>query len=127
MSTQVRPNKRSRSWSRGRWLPVWAAPMLVLVAEGTVHAQQDLEDTRPNGAGLPGREFLVQLLGWGMWLGIAACIGAVIYGGATWMGFGASSAHRAVSGKAYVVGGLIGAAAIGLAPTAVNMVLRAAQ
>jgi hypothetical protein len=86
-----------------------------------------LEDLAPSGRGMPGRAFGVQVLEWAMYAGVAVCIGVMIYGGATWAGFGSASTGRAVHGKTYAIGGLVGAAVIGLAPRAIQMMLEAAQ
>ena len=76
---------------------------------------------------MPGGPLVRQLLGWGMWLGLAACLVVTLYGAATWAGWGSASAGRAVHGKTYVIAGLIGAAIIGLAPTIVSMMFDAGR
>lgn len=86
-----------------------------------------LDDASPSSQGMPGGPQVVQFLSWGMWLGLAAAGAAIIYGAATWRGFGSASAGRAVEGKTYVIAGLVGAFVIGLAATAVNLMFAAGQ
>ena len=68
---------------------------------------------------------VTQILGWLMWLGLAACGAAILYGAASWRGWGSASSGRAVEGKTYVISGAIGALVIGLAPTVVKMLFDA--
>ncbi len=109
-----------------RWALVacWLSLPQLLFA-GSVSAEGPLDDASPSSAGLPGKELIRDVLSWGMYLGLGACGAAILFGGATWAGFGSASAGRAVHGKTYVIAGLIGAAVIGLAPTAVNMLFEA--
>lgn len=86
-------------------------------APGRVWAQ--VADPPPSNVGLPGGALVAQVLGWAKWLGLAACIIAIIFGAATWRGMGGNSG-RGVEGKAYVGAGMIGAMLIGLAVVAVN-------
>lgn len=121
---------------RGRWRNVWralgrivlvaAAGVIVLSFGDTVLAQQTPLDQGPSSVGLPGADFVRSLVGWGKWLGLAACGLVMIYGAATWAGFGSASAGRAVQGKTYVMGGVIGAAVIGLVAVVVPMMYQAA-
>jgi hypothetical protein len=89
----------------------------VVSAPGRVWAQ--VTDPAPTNAGLPGGQLVAQVLGWAKWLGLAACIVAIIFGAATWRGMGGNSG-RGVEGKAYVGAGMLGAMLIGLAVVAVN-------
>lgn len=117
---------------RGIWavgsVPVATALVLlaVVVPAGRVSASP-LDDASPSSEGMPGGPQVVQFLSWGMWLGLAAAGAAIIYGAATWRGFGSASAGRAVEGKTYVIAGLVGAFVIGLAATAVNLMFAAGQ
>ena len=102
-------------------LAVWAA----LAAGAPVAAMPPL-DNPPSADGMPGAEFMGQLIGWGKWIALIACLLAFVYGAATWKGWGSQSAGRAADGKAWVIGGAVGAALIGLAPVVIPMVYRAA-
>jgi len=89
----------------------------VVSAPGRVFAA--IADPAPSNAGLPGGALVAQVLGWAKWLGLAACIVAIIFGAATWRGMGGNSG-RGVEGKAYVMAGMLGAMLIGLSVIAVN-------
>ena len=64
-------------------LAVWAA-----LAAGAPAAAMPPLDNPPSATGMPGAEFLGQLIGWGKWVGLLACVLAFIYGAATWKGLG---------------------------------------
>lgn len=85
-------------------------------------------DGTPTDAGLPGAALVRQIIGWMMWLGLMACLGAFVYGAAMWRG-GAKVGNgmRAEDGKQYVAGGAIGALLIGLAVVAINTFFSAGQ
>ena len=85
-------------------------------------------DGAPSAAGLPGAALVRQVIGWLMWLGLMACLGAFVYGAAMWRG-GAKTGNgmRAEDGKQYVAGGAIGALLIGLAVVAINTFFAAGQ
>lgn len=100
--------------------------LAAVVPAGRVSASP-MDDASPSSQGMPGGPQVVQFLSWGMWLGLAAAGAAIIYGAATWRGFGSASAGRAVEGKTYVIAGLVGAFVIGLAATAVNLMFAAGQ
>jgi hypothetical protein len=104
-----------------------AASVAVLWWSMPAAAQSSPLDEGPSSSGMPGAEFVRELVGWGKWLGLGACGLAMIYGAATWAGFGAASAGRAVQGKTYVLGGLIGAAVIGLVAVVVPLLYQAAN
>ncbi len=90
-------------------------------------AASPIDGTSPSSAGMPGAGFVRQLLSWGQWLGLAACGLAIIYGAATWAGFGTASAGRAATGKTYVIAGGAGAAVLGLLPFIVSMLFAAGR
>lgn len=91
-------------------------------------AQEDpLDGTGPTSAGMPGAELVRDVLGWGQWLGLAACALVIIYGAATWHGFAGASAGRSVAGKTYVMAGAVGLLLIGLLPTIVSMLFDAGR
>jgi hypothetical protein len=119
---------QSRGIRAVRSVPVAIALVLVaaVVPVGRASASP-LDDASPSSEGMPGGPQVVQFLSWGMWLGLAAAGAAIIYGAATWRGFGSASAGRAVEGKTYVIAGLVGAFVIGLAATAVNLMFAAGQ
>jgi hypothetical protein len=119
-------SRRTRLLCRGSRAAVAAAVAVVLVPVGGVLASP-LDDASPSSEGMPGGPQVVQFLSWAMWLGLAASGGAIIYGAATWRGWGSASSSRAVEGKTYVLAGLVGAFVIGLAATAVNLMFSAGR
>ena len=74
----------------------------------------------------PGADLMTNLLQWGMYLSLALSVGSIIYGAGslTWSRWGNSG--YAVSGKSWVLGGVIGALLSGLAVTIVNNLFTAA-
>ena len=81
----------------------------------------------PSSAGMPGASLVQDILGWGQWLGMAACAMVIIYGAATWHGFAGASAGRSVAGKTFVMAGGVGLVLIGLLPTLVKMLFAAGR
>ncbi len=82
---------------------------------------------RPSSDGMPGADLVQQLLNWGqmvaLWGSLAALlVGAAMYGLAREGG----SYGGASRGKTLALGGIVGSILAGLAPTAVNMLFRAA-
>ncbi|MBI2710226.1 MAG: hypothetical protein HYX34_11115 [Actinobacteria bacterium] len=80
----------------------------------------------PSSAGMPGAALIQRLLGWlqmtALWGSLAAVLaGAVIYGFSERTG----SYGSATSGKKLALGGAVGAALAGLAPTIVNSLFKA--
>jgi hypothetical protein len=97
-----------------------AAAVARLLADGVT--------ANPNANGLPGAGFVQRLIDWtaqvGLWGSLTAMlIGAALFGMSQQTGnyLGASR------GKHLVVGGAIGAAVTGLAPTIVNLVFNASR
>ena len=83
---------------------------------------------RPDATGMPGAALIQRLLNWAqmvaLWGSLAALlVGAAMYGLAR-EGGSYSGASR---GKTLALGGVVGAIIAGLAPTAVNMLFRAAS
>jgi hypothetical protein len=82
----------------------------------------------PSGNGLPGASFVQRLIDWTAEVGLWGSLAAILLGAAM---FGLSSQGGnyvgASRGKHIVLGGVIGAAITGLAPTLVNLVFHAAQ
>jgi len=91
---------------------------------GAVPAGADPSDptkgVSPSSAGMPGGALVEQIIGWGMWLGLAACAAVIIYGAATWHGWGGASAGRSLAGKTFVLAGAAGLVIIGLVQTIVS-------
>ena len=119
-------SRRARLLRRASRTALGAAVALVLVPVDGALASP-LDDASPSSEGMPGGPQVVQFLSWAMWLGLAASGGAIIYGAATWRGWGSASSSRAVEGKTYVLAGLVGAFVIGLAATAVNLMFSAGR
>lgn len=73
---------------------------------------------------IPGTGKVESLIGGLMTLGLAACVAAVVFGGAAW-GFGERRANftAAHHGRRLVEGGLLGAVAIGAAVALVNQAM----
>ncbi len=77
--------------------------------------------TVPDPAGLPGGAALQKMLNGLVFLGLIACVGAVVVGGATWfLGSQAGNYNASLGGRRAVVGGIVGALVIGAAATIVN-------
>ena len=81
----------------------------------------------PTSSGMPGAELIQQLLGWldqiALWGSLASIlVGAAIYG----LSQHAGNYAGGYRGKQLAVAGVVGACLAGLAPTAVNMLFRAA-
>ena len=82
----------------------------------------------PNASGMPGAALIQQLWGWcqmvALWGSLAALLsGAAMYGLARENG----SYSGASRGKSLALGGVVGAIIAGIAPTAVNLLFRAAS
>lgn len=85
-------------------------------------------DVSPDPSGMPGAQLIQQILNWtqmvALWGSLAALLaGAAMYGLAREGG----SYQGASKGKAIAVGGAVGAVLAGLAPSAVNLLFRAAS
>ena len=110
---------------------VAAAPVAAAVMFAATPAFADTSDpvagSKPSSTGLPGAALVQDILGWGQWLGMAACALVIIYGAATWHGFAGASAGRSVAGKTYVMAGGVGLLLIGLLPTIVKMLFTAGR
>ena len=81
----------------------------------------------PTSSGMPGAELIQQLLGWldqiALWGSLASVlVGAAIYG----LSQNTGNYAGGYRGKQLAVAGLVGACLAGLAPTAINMLFRAA-
>jgi hypothetical protein len=87
----------------------------------------DVVNVSPSAAGMPGATLIQRLLDWtqmtALWGSLAAVLGgAAIYGLAREGG----SYANASRGKALAIGGMVGAILAGVAPTAVNLLFKAA-
>jgi hypothetical protein len=81
----------------------------------------------PTSSGMPGAELIEQLLGWldqvALWGSLASIlVGAAIYG----LSQNTGNYAGGFRGRQLAVAGVVGACLAGLAPTAVNMLFRAA-
>jgi hypothetical protein len=81
----------------------------------------------PTASGMPGAQLIQQLLNWlsqvALWGSLASILGgAALYGVAQNSGY-SQGAYR---GKQLAVGGVAGACLAGIAPTAINLLFRAA-
>ena len=81
----------------------------------------------PTSSGMPGAQLIQQLLGWmdqiALWGSLASVlVGAAIYG----LSQNTGNYAGGYRGKQLAVAGLVGACLAGLAPTAINMLFRAA-
>jgi len=82
---------------------------------------------RPTSSGMPGAALIQQLLGWldqiALWGSLASVlVGAAIYG----LSQNTGNYVGGYRGKQLAVAGVVGACLAGLAPTAINMLFRAA-
>lgn len=82
---------------------------------------------RPSAEGMPGSALIQQLLGWlaqvALWGSLASILlGAAVYG----LSQNSGNYSGAYRGKTMALAGVIGACLAGLAPTAVNLLYRAA-
>lgn len=77
--------------------------------------------TTPDPSGLPGGAALQKLLNGLVFVGLLACVAAVVVGGATWfVGSQSGNFTASMGGRRAVVAGIIGALVIGAAAAIVN-------
>lgn len=85
-------------------------------------------DVNPSSAGMPGAQLIQKLLDWTQMVALWGSLGALLVGAAMYglarEGGGYTNASR---GKALALGGVVGAILAGVAPTAVNLLFRAAS
>jgi len=81
----------------------------------------------PDAAGMPGAELIQRLLNWSQMLALWGSLGALLAGAAMY-GLAREGGNYAGAsrGKALALGGVTGAILAGVAPTAVNLLFRAA-
>ena len=123
MQGSTRPRLRRGVWRVAPIALAMTAGMLSLASPA--FADDPLGGASPSSAGMPGAALVRKILGWMSWLGLAACAASIIYGAATWAGFGSASSGRAVHGKTYVLAGAVGALIVGLVPTLVRTLFAA--
>lgn len=84
-------------------------------------------DVSPNSSGMPGGAFVQQLLGWLSQLALWGSLASILVGAALY-GISQNSGNYAggYRGKQLAAAGAVGAVLAGVAPTAVNMLFRAA-
>ena len=99
---------------------VLAAVARRLVADGV--------NATPSSNGLPGAGFLQRLIDWTAQVGLWGSLGAILIGAALFgLSQQAGNYAGASRGKHLVMGGAIGAAITGLAPTIVNLLFIASR
>lgn len=82
----------------------------------------------PGSEGMPGAELIQQLLNWAQMLALWGSLGALLIGAAMYgLAREGGSYGGASRGKSLAMGGVVGAILAGLAPTAVNMLFKAAS
>jgi hypothetical protein len=97
----------------------------VLSAAGRVLADVT---ANPNASGLPGAGFFQRLIDWTAQVGLWGSLGAILVGAAMFgLAQQAGNYMGASRGKHIVLGGAIGAAITGLAPTIVNLLFNASR
>lgn len=84
-------------------------------------------EVSPTSSGMPGAQLIQQMLGWlsqlALWGSLASIlVGAAVYG----LLQNAGNYNGAYRGKQLALAGAVGAILAGLAPTAINMLFRAA-
>lgn len=85
-----------------------------------VHAVGTVGAT-PDPSGLPGGAALQKLLDGLVFVGLLACVAAVVVGGATWfVGAQAGNFSASMGGRRAVLAGMVGALVIGAAGALVN-------
>jgi len=95
--------------------------VVLLGFAGVAGAQDPLDVGQPSSSGLPGGDFILKLINWTRWLALAGCLLATAGGGVIYaLAQHQSRADGAGRGVKMVLGGLIGAAVIGLGPTMIN-------
>ena len=81
----------------------------------------------PTGAGAPAAQFIQTALNWLGQYGLWSSLAAVVIGGATY-GFStyAGNTYRAAHGRTVALAGAAGAVIIGVGPSAINLLFKAA-
>ncbi len=81
----------------------------------------------PNSTGMPGAQLVQQLLNWSQMVALWGSLGAVLIGAAMYgLAREGGSYSNASKGKGLAMGGMVGAILAGIAPTAINLLFKAA-
>ncbi len=81
----------------------------------------------PNSTGMPGAQLVQQLLDWSQMVALWGSLGAVLIGAAMYgLAREGGSYSNASKGKGLAMGGMVGAILAGIAPTAINLLFKAA-
>lgn len=84
-------------------------------------------DTSPSAEGLPGAELIERLLSWAQMVALWASLGSLFAGAAMYgLAREGGSYGGANRGKSLALGGAVGAVLAGVAPSAVEMLFKAA-
>ena len=82
----------------------------------------------PNASGMPGAALIQRLLDWCQMVALWGSLGALLAGAAMYGLARENGSYSGASrGKSLALGGLVGAIIAGVAPTAVNLLFRAAS
>ncbi len=82
----------------------------------------------PSSNGMPGADLIQRLLNWAQMVALWGSLGALLVGSAMYgLAREGGSYGGASRGKTLALGGIVGAILAGLAPTAVNMLFKAAS
>lgn len=84
-------------------------------------------DVTPTSSGMPGAQLIQQMLGWLSQLALWGSLASILVGAAAYgLLQNAGNYNGAYRGKQLALAGAVGAILAGLAPTAINMLFRAA-
>lgn len=85
-------------------------------------------DVTPDASGMPGADLIQRLLNWSQMVALWGSLGALLVGAAMYgLAREGGSYAGASRGKTLALGGVVGAILAGVAPTAVNLLFKAAS
>lgn len=85
-------------------------------------------EVSPTSSGMPGAQLVQQLLDWSQMIALWGSLGALLVGAALYgLAREGGSYSNASRGKGLAIGGVVGAILAGVAPTAVNLLFKAAS
>ncbi|HVM15763.1 MAG TPA: hypothetical protein VM287_15725 [Egibacteraceae bacterium] len=85
-------------------------------------------EVSPTSSGMPGAQLVQQLLDWSQMIALWGSLGALLVGAALYgLAREGGSYSNASRGKGLAIGGVVGAILAGIAPTAVNLLFKAAS
>lgn len=85
-------------------------------------------DVTPDASGMPGADLIQRLLNWSQMVALWGSLGALLVGAAMYgLAREGGSYTGASRGKTLALGGVVGAILAGVAPTAVNLLFKAAS